>query len=670
MKPLAALALFLSAPSLFAAADLRTAVIASDRVFRAGFHYSNVRISVTNFGTDTAVGVQFSVTSSVPISCICQPADIPPGQNRERFIQFDAPLASGPLTFIASATSSTPDANPADNTVSVPVPVSADPDLDVDFGGPNVIGGSIVKPVDLVLPFPLTVIVGNFAHFAAHEVELTIDLPAEAAIASLPEGCSSSAPGRIVCRAAEAPPMGALAFKLQLTTANYGSGSLTFTASVAAREPDFSPGTNRESFTQPFYKTTYVTTTANDGSGSLRQAIAEVNASCFDPTPCTIAFRIDETSSNGWKTIRITSPLPALMVPRIRVEGATQTGFFGDTNPDGPEIEISGGGDVEGDGLVVGNCVSEIANLAVNGFGGNGISVIDGARPPSCSAYPAANLHHLFVGTDPTGSAARPNLRGIGTAFRNGTSFPFALPGATISDSVISGNTRSGIFGLSGLLFVQRNRIGVKAHSDEPLPNGGAGVFVGFGGYGSDVGSSYNATLDPAPGRDANVIAFNGQMGVAIDGGIHDVGVRNNRIWGNGGLGIDIGLDGPTPIAGVPAPRLTLAHYDPAAKQTIVEGDLTGVTGAYDGLQVDFFANDAVDPSGFGEGQRPLGLVHLLALPFQHFRFAVDGDLTGQRITATGMRVFRSQLGKVAPQGIDHGYLTQTSEFSRPIEVR
>src|SRR5829696_2941694 len=110
MRLPAALALFLFAPSLFAAADLRTAVIASEKVFRAGFFYANVRISVTNFGTDTAVGVQFRISSSVPVSCICQPDDIPPGQNRERFIQFDAPLISGPMIFTASATSSTPDA--------------------------------------------------------------------------------------------------------------------------------------------------------------------------------------------------------------------------------------------------------------------------------------------------------------------------------------------------------------------------------------------------------------------------------------------------------------------------------------------------------------------------------------------------------------------------------
>jgi len=35
----------------------------------------------------------------------------------------------------------------------------------------------------------------------------------------------------------------------------------------------------------------------------------------------------------------------------LRIDGATQSGFFGDTNPDGPEIEISGGGTIDGDGL-------------------------------------------------------------------------------------------------------------------------------------------------------------------------------------------------------------------------------------------------------------------------------------------------------------------------------
>src|SRR5207248_7771878 len=128
-------------------------------------------------------------------------------------------------------------------------------------------------------------------------------------------------------------------------------------------------------------------------------------------------------------------------------------------------------------------------------------------------------------------------------------------PSIDIRNCVISGNLRSGVFALSGRLNVWTNRIGVKAHADEPLPNGNAGVYIGPGGYGSDVNQS-------------NVIAFNGQMGVGVAAGTGDVSIADNRIWGNAGLGIDVGLDGPQSSA-TPVPTLTVAHYDPVSKQTV-----------------------------------------------------------------------------------------------------
>ena len=82
------------------------------------------------------------------------------------------------------------------------------------------------------------------------------------------------------------------------------------------------------------------------------------------------------------------------------------------------------------------------------------------------------------------------------------------------------------------------------------------------------------------------------------------------------------------------------------------------------------FSYDGPDPSGHGEGQRPLGMVRLLALPSQHFRFAVDGDLTGQFITATVNRLDYAAFAKPGGDGVDNGYVSQTSEFSRAIEVR
>ncbi|MEK6372155.1 MAG: hypothetical protein AABO58_05615 [Acidobacteriota bacterium] len=667
MKPLAAIALLLSASSVFAAADLRTAIIASDRLFRAGFHYSSVRISVTNFGTDTAVAVQFSVTSSVPISCVCWPDDIPPGQNRERFIQFDAPATSGPLIVTASATSSTPDANPNDNTVSVALSISADPDVVLSLAAP--------LTVDLGVPFTLTIQLGNASMTTAHDVDITVDLPAGVSIRSLPAGCSSPASGRVACRLDELGPRSTITPFLALilvAPSSYGSGSIAFSAAATEREPDFEPRSNSATLTVALYQSIYVTTTADSGSGSLRQAIADANATCLAGNPCTIAFRIEEPSATGWKSIRVASPLPALVAPRLRITGATQSGFFGDRNVDGPEIEISGGGTVEGDGLVVGSCGAEVANLAVNGFGGNGVSVV----LPDCDAFPAANLHHLFVGTDPTGSAARPNLRGIGTALPNGTLF-FNGPGGigdpvNIHDCVVSGNLRSGIFGLSGRLNVSSNRIGVKAHADEPLPNGNAGVYVGPGGYGSDIGPDVFAADSASPTNGGNVIAFNGQMGVAVAAGVRDVAIRNNRIWGNGGLGIDVGLDGPTLSSGnaVSVPALTLAHYDPSAKQTVIEGDFAGPVTTTFAPAVDFFANDAPDPSGHGEGQRPLGHLRIMGAAGTHFRFTADGDLTGQFVAATTTRYLYAGFAKPGPKGVDQGFLTQTSEFSRAIEVR
>jgi hypothetical protein len=211
-------------------------------------------------------------------------------------------------------------------------------------------------------------------------------------------------------------------------------------------------------------------------------------------------------------------------------------------------------------------------------------------------------------------------------------------------------------------LFVSHNRIGVQAHSDAPLPNGNSGVYIGPGGAGSTVG-----VLQPnSPFDDGNVIAFNGQMGVAVAAGVDNVDIHQNHIWGNGGLAIDIGLDGPSSAGLVPTPVLTLAHYDPAANQTVVEGDVARPQGPSLNEQIELFASDAPALSGAGEAQRPLGLIRV---PVGHFRFTVAGNLTGQFITATHTR-FNPTGFDVIGEGTGNGELTSTSEVSMPIQVR
>ena len=650
MKTLTA-AVLLCASSLFGSADLSVKPVGGTLV-RAGLPFKT-GFTVTNLGPDTATNVKISIAGDIAGSCEnCNFSELRSGLSGSAFYSFTAPSTAGTIPITATATSDAPDGNTANNTAAQTLTVSTDPDVVLTIGAPT--------RLDLALPLALDIGVGNDAKSDAHGVDVTVDFRADVTVASLPDGCINPAAGRIACHL-DIVQAGRLTsprqFRVGLVAPQeYGSGEIHFVGTATEAEHEFDAGSSTVAFSVRLYKTFYVTSTADGGAGSLRQAILDSNASCDGSALCAIVFRVDEPSANPWRTIHITSPLPALTNDDIRVDGITQGGFFPPHNPDGPDIEISGGGNAV-DGLVLSNCGAEITNLAINGFRGNGISVIDPATP--CT-FSEANLDHLFVGTDPTGSSARPNLRGIGTSFQS------SYPAVTIADSVISGNTRSGVFGMSGRLSVVRNRIGLKAHSDEPLPNGNAGVYVGVGGYGSDIGPSYFSS-----GPAGNTIAFNGQMGVAVAAGVANVAITGNRIWGNGGLGIDVGLDGALqPPGAIPAPTLTLAHYDPATGQTIIEGDCPPLPRANFPPTIEIFANDARDLSGFAEGQRQLGGVRPPSASGGHFSFAVKGDLTGQVITATATRLDFEGFEMVGPNGLDQGALTQTSEFSLPIDVR
>jgi hypothetical protein len=596
--------------------------------------------------------VVINVTANVPITCNCSVGTIQAGFAVSAFVNFTAPSTAGTITISATVSSDTPDPDLSNNTVSATIPVSTDPEIYITAFGP--------QTQDLAVPFSQFFTLENFSMSDAHDVVVTINYRDDVGVQSLPEGCNSPVAGRIVCNIGTVPAQSLQTFYKATLVApqTYGSGSIVFTASVTEREHDFDPTTNTKTSTTTLFNPFRVTTTADDGTGSLRQVILDANANCVDASLCKIVFAIGQASPNPWKTIRIASPLPAITANNLILDGATQTQFSGDTNSDGPEVEISGGGTVDGDGLTIATCNAEVANVAIGGFRGNGISVTT-AQPATCIGFYRTSLHNLFIGTDPTGSSARPNGRGIGT---------LQSADIVIFGCVISGNTRSGIFGLNGHLLVSSNRIGVKAHTDEPLPNGTSGILVGDGCYGSDIGEQGFVTTGGAPGSGANVIAFNGETGVAVSSSVTNVAIRNNRIWGNAFLGIDIGLNGPgtTAKGSILAPTLTLAHYDPVSDKTIIEGDLTQPVTTFPNPSINVYANDTGDPSGYGEGQRPIGSVQVAKPP--HFHFEAPGNLTGQFISATTTRLDYEGFAK--PEGYEQGLLSQTSEFSRWIEVR
>ena len=90
--------------------------------------------------------------------------------------------------------------------------------------------------------------------------------------------------------------------------------------------------------------------------------------------------------------------------------------------------------------------------------------------------------------------------------------------------------------------LIEGNLIGTDPHRDEPPANTGPGVEI-------VNGSSNNSSAARPPGA-GNTIAFNGGAGVVVGSYSGDQAIGNailsNSIYGNGGLGIDLGDDGVT----------------------------------------------------------------------------------------------------------------------------
>lgn len=320
-----------------------------------------------------------------------------------------------------------------------------------------------------------------------------------------------------------------------------------------------------------------VTNTNDSGPGSLRQAIADANAA----PGSTIAFAI----GSGLRIIRPLSELPTLLGGSV--DGTTQPGYSGT-----PLIGIDGSLlPPFSRGLAAYN--SNLKALLVTYCPYFGLQLWGNSK-----------LTRSFVGTDPTGTSARPNLVGVevdasvqGTTFIGG---PLAGEG-----NVISGNTAYGVFVQGGPVVITGNRIGTDVTGlfavpnqngielDYATPNGpvppftiggtspgagnlisgnsefgirvfrstdvliqgnvigpdaSGGVGLGIQRAGVDTVQSARVTIGGSPAA-ANVIAFHSLAGVAIEGGSDRVTVSQDAIFANTfGIDLDFVLDNPNRI--------------------------------------------------------------------------------------------------------------------------
>lgn len=351
-----------------------------------------------------------------------------------------------------------------------------------------------------------------------------------------------------------------------------------------------------------------VTTVADTGPGSLRQAILDANNAPNGDGLDVVAFDIP---GDGPHTIRPLSPLPAIYGDVV-VDGLTQPGADCDTWPATLQIVLDGqqaGPDAEGIQIQKGGGAT-VRGLVVHRFSSDGFDVEGaGGNTFECN----------FVGTDVTGMTAMPN----GDDGFDVASSDNVIGGASPSArNLISGNAEDGIdvdgfneFGVTDLAVrnvIQGNWIGVAADGESPLGNADDGVELQYGAADSVVGGT-----EPGEG---NVIAYSGDNGVQIEeaSSVHNR-ILGNAIFANGDLGIDLGADGRTPNDpgdGDPGandrqntPALGSATTYANTSTTTVVGALASRPGGT--YRVELFASAAADPSGYGEGERFVGAVEV-----------------------------------------------------------
>ena len=307
-----------------------------------------------------------------------------------------------------------------------------------------------------------------------------------------------------------------------------------------------------------------------------------------------IVFRIPESDPNHLDAdalldgdpepdvfvIRPLSQLPSIIVGSLIIDGNTQREITGETNLFGPEIVLDGSL-VAGDGIVINSSDNFIGGLNIHSFGHRGIVIRGDGN----------DVQSNYIGTDATGNLG----------FGNGDMGIFVIDAAsnTIEGNVISGNQANGVV-LSGLLatnnVVRYNTIGTNVTGTQA------------------IGNRYGIHLVNAPNNLIEDNLVSGNLAGIVVGQANATGntIRLNSIHSNTGLGIDLGGDGATPndLADADAgpnglqnfPVLVFAQGGTATR---IAGLLNSTPDAT--FTLDFYANETLDDSGFGEGQRWIG---------------------------------------------------------------
>jgi parallel beta-helix repeat protein len=354
-----------------------------------------------------------------------------------------------------------------------------------------------------------------------------------------------------------------------------------------------------------------VTTSADSGAGSLREAIMTANT---QTGPTTIDFAI----GSGEQTIALLSVLPAITSPVV-LDGTTQPGFSGTPlivitgNPPLGSGTLANGLDVQANGsTIMGLCINgtytqsdlflESKGNTVQGnfFGTNamgtaadgstqttGIVSNGGGNTIGGTTSQARNIisgngfgiraggsdvvEGNYIGTDVTGAIALGNTTGIqSSGIIGGTQ-----PGA---GNVISGNTGDGLVIFSQAI-VEGNMIGTNAAGSAALGNeNGVRVFQGQNTIGGTVAGAGN-TISGNKGDGILFTLEESQGGNVVEGNFVGTDPSGVKSIPNGTAGISVLFGQGITIGGTTASAENIISGNSGFGVYMVGGGISPTTG-------------------------------------------------------------------------------------------
>lgn len=330
-----------------------------------------------------------------------------------------------------------------------------------------------------------------------------------------------------------------------------------------------------------------VTTNADAGAGSLREAITSANN---DAIRDTIVF-----SDLAWASIKLATGLMATQP--VVIDGTTAQSWA----PGSPVIELNGNGVADPVLFLNATNGSVIKGLIINRSASNGVFILNGGNN---------SVSGCFIGTDSTGLVAKPNSAHGMLSLTSGNN---VIGGATLAErNVVAGNGAHGIMfqdASNGNILIN-NYVGLGKDGTTVLGNSVGVFFLNNCDKNTIGGSSFSQRNSICNNKALGLKFENGCDSNTVTGNFIGVDINNNA-KGNLSEGIQVWsacngnkIGGSTPnLRNIISGNLGLGIYvNIGSIQNLIEGNYIGVdsTGSIrmgngaDGVQVNASNNATV----------------------------------------------------------------------------